>query len=441
MLDLLLSNDGLADAADAGGAGHGRNIHRDLEGYRAIRVYLGRYVNVYAHVEILKLGIDQRVNADAANAGLERPGCHRNALTDFQRGFLAIDCPNLRLLDQLGGAVREQCGCSHRADRGREVGRGQVAEGVQVDLIRGSRGRVAHTGRWGAACAGGGTCVDVVLQCNRGAGGRVDPIGLGFVLVDLKDGNVNDDLSFGLVEVRDQLLRQRHLIRGATHDDRGLRGQGLDAGNFQNLAQSVDHILQFGGLRQIGHVERLNNALFQVFALCGVVGRHENRVGRYRPPESLRFEGDNLQSLLQSHSIQLNLDATRGVIRIEQNVDSRQFPHCFVNHFAVFSKLEGDGNVRDRGQVHGSGGLVQALLQSAFGGSGRLFSGVLGSVDHFPGALKFLLGNRACSINLRRVLELGQRFLQLPGGAQKLSAMHMRGSGKETQPFKGRAIG
>ena len=71
MFDLALADDGLADAADIGLAGDRRNVHGNLQRDFAVGVHVRRDVDVDADVEILELRVDQRVDADAANAGLE----------------------------------------------------------------------------------------------------------------------------------------------------------------------------------------------------------------------------------------------------------------------------------------------------------------------------------------------------------------------------------
>ena len=50
----------------------------------------GSDVDVHADIQVLKLRIDQRVDADAANSRLERSGSHRNTITDLERSFLSI---------------------------------------------------------------------------------------------------------------------------------------------------------------------------------------------------------------------------------------------------------------------------------------------------------------------------------------------------------------
>ena len=85
--------------------------------------------DIHADVEVLELSIHQRVDADAADAGLERSGGNRDAVTDFEGGFLAIESTNLRILNQFGVAVAHDSGQIRRRDRNLEIG------GVQVTSV------------------------------------------------------------------------------------------------------------------------------------------------------------------------------------------------------------------------------------------------------------------------------------------------------------------
>ena len=71
MLDLALSDDGLADTADVLLTGDSGNVHRHLERDLAVRVDARRDVDIDSDVEILELSVDQRIDADSADAGLE----------------------------------------------------------------------------------------------------------------------------------------------------------------------------------------------------------------------------------------------------------------------------------------------------------------------------------------------------------------------------------
>ncbi len=64
-----------------------------------------RSLNFDADIRVLELGVDQWVNAHAADAGLERTGGNRIPFADLGRRLLPIDRANLRILQQLGVAV------------------------------------------------------------------------------------------------------------------------------------------------------------------------------------------------------------------------------------------------------------------------------------------------------------------------------------------------
>ena len=80
----------------------------DFQRYFAVCVDLGGDVDVDADVDVLKLRIHQRIDAHAADAGLERSRGDRDSVADFERSFLTIHRTNLRVLNQLGVAVAEQ---------------------------------------------------------------------------------------------------------------------------------------------------------------------------------------------------------------------------------------------------------------------------------------------------------------------------------------------
>src|SRR5580704_771890 len=71
MLDLALADDGLADAADVLLASDSGDVHRNLQRDFAVGVDARRDVDVDTDVKILELSVDQRVDADTADARLE----------------------------------------------------------------------------------------------------------------------------------------------------------------------------------------------------------------------------------------------------------------------------------------------------------------------------------------------------------------------------------
>src|ERR1700756_781971 len=107
MLDLALPDDWLADTADVGIARHRRNIQADLHAHFASGMHSRRNVDVHTHIEILKLRIDQWVDAHAADARLKRTRRHRHAVTDLEGSLLSVECSNLRILDNFCRTVSD----------------------------------------------------------------------------------------------------------------------------------------------------------------------------------------------------------------------------------------------------------------------------------------------------------------------------------------------
>src|ERR1043165_2545080 len=91
------------------------------------------YVNVNAHIKILKLRVNQRIDSYATNARLERSGSHRDTIADFKRGLLPINRAYLRILNQSCAAVGEQRTHVRRTDRHLEIGGVQIRQRVQID--------------------------------------------------------------------------------------------------------------------------------------------------------------------------------------------------------------------------------------------------------------------------------------------------------------------
>src|ERR1019366_584012 len=102
MFDLALTDDGLADATDIRLARDRRNVHRNLQRDFAIRMYMRCDVDIHAHIEILKLGIHQRVNTDPANTRLERSGRYRDLVADLQRSLARIVGNTISVSNQRG---------------------------------------------------------------------------------------------------------------------------------------------------------------------------------------------------------------------------------------------------------------------------------------------------------------------------------------------------
>src|SRR5580704_5027049 len=98
VLNFLLSNDGLADAADARLVNYGGNLHADLQSHFAVGVHVRRDINIHADIQVLKLSVYQGVNTHATDSRLERPCRYRHALADLERGLLVIERAHLGIL-------------------------------------------------------------------------------------------------------------------------------------------------------------------------------------------------------------------------------------------------------------------------------------------------------------------------------------------------------
>src|SRR5207249_800316 len=78
---------------------------RHLEGNFAVCMDARGDVDVHADIDVLKLRVDQRIDADAADARLKRSGRDRHAVANLERGLLAIQRADLWVLNDLGGSI------------------------------------------------------------------------------------------------------------------------------------------------------------------------------------------------------------------------------------------------------------------------------------------------------------------------------------------------
>ena len=147
-----------------GVACHRRDFERQFQGHVAVVMNAGRDVDVDANVNILKLCINERINADAADTGLERSRGHRDAVADLERGLLVVEGANLRVLDDLGVAVAQQRGKRRRRDADLKIVGIQVRELVERDAA--VAGGPSGPGGSGVVLRVRGRCRRVRLKLN-----------------------------------------------------------------------------------------------------------------------------------------------------------------------------------------------------------------------------------------------------------------------------------
>ena len=167
VLDFALSDHRLLNAADVLVGVDRRDVHGELQRDFVESMHTGRDVDVHADVNVVELRIDQRIDADAADARLERTGGHRNAFTDFQRSLLTVRCANLRLLDKLATAVAHEEFGGRRRNRHLKVGGVEWARLFRLMLPRGTP-VVVVTEPFPVPTFGYGSLVVLtLLSCNR----------------------------------------------------------------------------------------------------------------------------------------------------------------------------------------------------------------------------------------------------------------------------------
>src|SRR5215510_3269406 len=328
MVNAATADDRLADAANGGGAGLVGDFQRNLQADFAVRMNARSNVNVHAHVEILKLRVyTQRAYSRAdAKRSSKRTGGDGNAVADFQAGLEAVCSANLRILQDLGVRVVEQKLHMDRINAYRVVSGIQMLQTIKVQPAA-TRGRCGSSA---ARSSRGGSRVSA-LECNGCVLRRQDADLPDLIVPYLGYNYVNDDFRFGFVNVINHLLRQRQLVWSATYHDGILRGYLLDALHFQNRADRIHHVLKIGCRGHIAEIKGSNDALLEFATLAGIIRSNKDGVWRYRTPERPRLQRNDVQCLLQSDALQIHRKLSRGVIRIEENVDAGKLANGFVN--------------------------------------------------------------------------------------------------------------
>ena len=138
----------------------------------------------------------------------------------------------------------------------------------------------------------------------------------------------------------------------------------------------------------------------------------------------------------EGDSVQLDLDLLRRVVGVKQDVDSGQLADGAVNRVGLVGQLDGDGNIRNRGEFHGAGGIVDSAFQAG-GRSRGLRRRISLVIDHLHRAVQFLLGDEQGGIDGQSFLELGHGFVQLSVIAQFLAVVDDGRRGLKPKPLEG----
>ena len=111
-----LADDRLVDAAQVDVAGHARNVQIHVQRDIAVVVHARRDFHVDADIDVGELRVDQRIDADAADARLEAAGGGGLAVADLQGRLHVIHGAQLRRLQHLGVGIAQH----HLQERRRE---------------------------------------------------------------------------------------------------------------------------------------------------------------------------------------------------------------------------------------------------------------------------------------------------------------------------------
>ena len=103
-------------------------------------MYPGRHIDIHADVNVLELRIDQwidhaRACANAhADSGLKAARRHRNAISDFERGFFAVAHADFGILDDPRFVIGKNCvrGCARQC--GAVIRAGKISQVIECDL-------------------------------------------------------------------------------------------------------------------------------------------------------------------------------------------------------------------------------------------------------------------------------------------------------------------
>ena len=274
--------------------------------------------------------------------------------------------------------------------------------------------------------------VVVVLEA---CGVRVMRLGEGdaevadLVAVDFEDGDIDDDLGAGAVEIVDDLLREEKLVGRGAEDERVLRRDGVDLdGGVEDVADGGEDLVEVVGLRDVGEVEGLDGELVEVGALLAVVGGDEDGVRGDGLVEGSGEGADDAEGVHPGDVGELDGDALGLVVGVEEDVEAGRLADGAVDGLGVFDGVEGDGILRDGLKLDGAGdgvdvaeglglvgGLLEGVADSGVGGApggGRHVVRMLDEVDFLRRGLIRGVDRQAARANSLRAAGMSPDLLE-----------------------------
>jgi hypothetical protein len=200
----------------------------------------------------------------------------------------------------------------------------------------------------------------VGLRGERDGGRQGDAEVTHLVAVDIEDGYVNDNLRLGPVEIVEELLREKKLVRRGAHDDGVLAGNEGDLGaGIEKVADRGLNLVGIGLLGGVCEVEGLDGYRVEVRALgTGVLG-DEDGVGGNRLVKSSGDSSDDAESVGPGDIVEIDRDALGAVVGIKENVETGGLADGLIDDLDIFDHVKGDEIVGDGLEFDGTGDLTK----------------------------------------------------------------------------------
>ena len=159
------------------------------------------------------------------------------------------------------------------------------------------------------------------------------------------------------------------MIRRRTYDDGVLAVYEVELHRrIEQIAHGHQDLVGVVLLRNVGQVKRLHGLIVQIRALVARILGDKDCIGRDRLPERSTQRLHDPQGVVKRHTVQVDLDALGGVLRIKDHVQTRQFADGLIDHLGVFYHVQRDWVVRNRLKLHRRCQRGDLLLHGALPG-------------------------------------------------------------------------